>query len=36
MKKYEFTGETRATGINGDIIVRRIRATVTFGAVRNR
>ena len=34
MKKYEFTGETKKAGISGDITVRKIRATVAFGAVK--
>lgn len=33
MKKYEFTGETKKSGIVGNITVRRIRATVAFGLV---
>lgn len=34
MKKYEFTGETKKTGISGDITVRRIRAVVSFGEIK--
>ena len=34
MKKYEFTGETKKTGIFGNITVRRIRATAAFGLVK--
>lgn len=34
MKKYEYTGETRTGGALGNVIVRRIRATISFGAVK--
>lgn len=34
MKKYEFTGETKKTGISGNITVRRIRAVVSFGEIK--
>ncbi len=32
--KYEFTGETKKTGLFGDITVKRIRATIAFGVVK--
>ena len=32
--KYEFTGEMKKVGLFGDIIVRRIRATIAFGVVK--
>ena len=32
--KYEFTGETKKVGLFGNIIVRRIRATIAFGVVK--
>ena len=34
MKRYEFTGEVKKAGIFGNITVRRIRATVSFGIVK--
>ncbi|MEZ3506167.1 MAG: hypothetical protein K1W10_04335 [Lachnospiraceae bacterium] len=33
MKKYEFTGEMKKTGLFGNITVKRIRATAKFGGV---
>ncbi|MEY8265122.1 hypothetical protein AALA79_01895, partial [Lachnospiraceae bacterium 64-25] len=34
MKKYEFTGETKKTGIFNNTTVRRIRAIAAFGLVK--